>query len=367
MASLWTGTYPQRNGVLRFDHSLPEEALLPAEVLREAGFRTAGVWRNGWVAPNFGFEQGFEFYFNPKPGRARVQLQRQHPSPDSLAGTDEDLADSATSFLASYGRERFFLYLHYMDLHQYVYDDTAPDLGNAYSDAYDKSIHWIDRLIGALVRDLEDRGLMDRTVIVLASDHGEAFREHGFEGHARNLHHEVTEVPWLIVLPFRLSEPIVVEQRAANTDVWPTVLDLLGLPELPGADGRSLVPLILRAGGVAQEVPPELESRPIFAQLDQRWGAPREKPAPLVGVADGDLRLFLPATRPEQAELFDRATDPAEKVDLREQRPEEVARLRAIAEAYLENDESPWGAQAKQVELDEMRLNQLRALGYVIK
>ena len=62
MASLWTGLNPIRTGVLRSEHGMPEESLLPAEILRDAGFRTAGVWRNGWVAPNFGFGQGFEVY-----------------------------------------------------------------------------------------------------------------------------------------------------------------------------------------------------------------------------------------------------------------------------------------------------------------
>jgi arylsulfatase A-like enzyme len=367
MASLWTGTYPARNGVLRYDHALPEEAVLPAEILRDAGYRTAGIWRNGWVAPNFGFGQGFEFYLNPKPGRTRAQLQRSHPSPDSLSGTDEDIADSGLEFLESYGRERFFLYLHYMDLHQYVFDDTLADLGNAYSDAYDKSIRWTDRVIGALVTSLEERGLLDRTVIVLASDHGEAFREHGFEGHARDLHREVAEVPFVIVLPFQLEPGIVVEERVANTDVWPTLLDLLGLPPLPGADGKSLVPLIEHAAGIAPEAPAELVSRPLFAQLDQLWGAPQKKPDPLVGVTEGSLRYFLPVERPARASLFDLATDPRELQDLREERSDDAARLRGLAEAYFTDTEIPWGKAPVKVEIDEMRLNQLRALGYIVK
>jgi glucan phosphoethanolaminetransferase (alkaline phosphatase superfamily) len=60
MASLWTATNPVRNGILRFNHTLPEEVDFPAEIFRRAGFRTAGIWRNGWVAPNFGFAQGFD-------------------------------------------------------------------------------------------------------------------------------------------------------------------------------------------------------------------------------------------------------------------------------------------------------------------
>jgi arylsulfatase A-like enzyme len=367
MASLWTGTYPARNGVLRFDHALPDEALLPAEILRNAGFRTAGIWRNGWVAPNFGFAQGFEFYLNPKPGRARAQLQRNHPAPDALGGTDEDVADSALSFLESYGRERFFLYLHYMDLHQYVFDDTAADLGNSYSDAYDRSIRWIDRLVGALVTDLGERGLLDRTVIVLASDHGEAFREHGFEGHARDLHSEVAAVPFVIVLPFQLQPGIVVEERVANTDIWPTLLDLLGLPPLPGADGRSLMPLVEHAAGLRPDAPAELASRPIFSQLDQLWGSPNKKPDPLVAVTEGGLRYFIPVARPDRATLFDTASDPKELKNLSAERADEAARLRKLADAYLEDAETPWGKAPNQVDLDEMRLNQLRALGYVIK
>lgn len=367
MASLWTGTYPARNGILRYDHALPEEAVLPAETLRQAGFRTAGIWRNGWLAPNFGFQQGFEFYLNPKPGRSRAQLQRSHPSPASLSGTDEDVADSASAFLESYGRERFFLYLHYMDLHQYVFDDTAPDLGNDYSGAYDKSIRWIDRLVGSLVTDLGERGLLDRTLIVLASDHGEAFREHGFEGHARDLHSEVAEVPFVILLPFELRPGIVVDERVANADIWPTLLDLLGLPPLPGADGKSLMPLIERAAGLRADAPADLVSRPIYSQLDQVWGAPQKKPDPLVAVTDGNLRFFLPVARPNRATLYDTSTDPKELNDLHAQRADDVARLRGLADGYLENSEIPWGKVPTKVDIDELRLNQLRALGYVIQ
>ena len=55
MASLWTGLNPIRTGIVRSQHAAPPEATLPAEILRAEGFRTAGLWRNGWVAPNFGF------------------------------------------------------------------------------------------------------------------------------------------------------------------------------------------------------------------------------------------------------------------------------------------------------------------------
>jgi arylsulfatase A-like enzyme len=367
MASMWTGTWPAKNGVLRYDHVLPQEALMPAEIMRAAGFRTAGLWRNGWVAPNFGFDQGFEFYLNPKPGTERERMQRSHPSPEQILGTDEDIVDSSASFLENYSRERFFLYVHLMDLHQYVFDAAAPDFGSAYSDAYDKSISWINRVIQALVKQLEDRDVLSRTVIAIASDHGEAFMEHGHEGHARDLHHEVTEVPFMIILPFRMDPGIVVEERVANIDIWPTLLDLLGLPALPGADGKSLLPLVAHAAGITNGgAPTEYTDRPIFSQLDRRWGAPQERPRFLVAVTDGQLRLMMPTDAPKQSVLYDRTSDPNENSDVAAQRPEDTDRLRKLAEGYMADAKSPWGKPPGEVEIDELRLNQLRALGYIV-
>ena len=73
-------------------------------------------------------------------------------------------------------------------------------------------------------------GLADKTIIAIASDHGEAFLEHGVEGHARNLYQEVQDVPLILYLPFRLDPGITVNTPVANVDLWPTLLDLLGLP-----------------------------------------------------------------------------------------------------------------------------------------
>jgi arylsulfatase A-like enzyme len=62
MASLWTSLYPMRTGVTRYDDVLAEEAVMAAERFSDAGFRTIGIYRNGWVAPTFGFDQGFDVY-----------------------------------------------------------------------------------------------------------------------------------------------------------------------------------------------------------------------------------------------------------------------------------------------------------------
>jgi arylsulfatase A-like enzyme len=212
--------------------------------------------------------------------------------------------------------------------------------------------------------NLDKRGLLEKTLVVLSSDHGEAFGEHGREGHARDVHAEVTEVPLILAFPFRLEPGIVVKSRSQNVDVWPTVLDLMGFPPLEGVDGHSLVPEI-EASARGESL--EYGSRLAFAQIDQTWGR-REapQPAPMVAVTEGSYRLVYPARNPEGLMLYDRDSDVREQRNIAEEEPETAARLRQRAEGYLASPPPPWGDQTPSVEIDDMDLNQLRALGYVL-
>jgi arylsulfatase A-like enzyme len=361
MASLWTANHPVSTGITRYPDGMPEAAVFPAEILREAGYRTVGIWRNGWLAPNFGFAQGFDLYMLPEPS-PNPNARRNNPSSFQLRGTDQDITKAAAAFLRSVRPdERFFLYLHYMDVHQYVYAE-GPDFGTSYSDIYDNAIHWVDANLGTLVAHLQRQGLMKRTLLMVASDHGEAFREHGGEGHARNLYVETTRVPFLIVPPVRLEQPLVVRTPVENVDVWPTLLDLLGLPPLPGAQGRSLVPLMEAA---ARGEEPVTQARPRFAYLDQTWGRTGSEPAPLVAVELDGHRLFVPAKKPGAAELYETGSDPMEQRDLAEAHPELVDRLREHVDAYRNLPQAVWG-EPVEVPLSDFELGQLRALGYIV-
>ena len=113
MASMWTGLYPIRAGITRFDQVIPEEAELPAERLSEAGFDTVGLYRNGWVSPNFGFGQGFDIYVKPAGRPMAPSVRRENPT-ISGSFTDEDVLYSAMEYLRVSGRDRWFLYLHLM-------------------------------------------------------------------------------------------------------------------------------------------------------------------------------------------------------------------------------------------------------------
>ena len=361
MASLWTGLYPVRTGVTRSPQALSADARMPAEILRDAGFHTAAIWRNGWVGPAFGFSQGFDVYLSPRPSPIPASVRREKPTV-GVAGTDQDLVSSAIEFLRSHGEERWFLYLHLMDVHQYVYDEDTALFGTRYSDLYDNAIRWVDRVLARLLREIDARGLREKTLIVVAADHGEAFGEHGREGHARDVYGEVTTTPFVLSLPFRLEPGIVVQAPTENVDVWPTLLDLLGLPPLEGADGRSRLPEILAA---ARGEPGASSDGPRFAHIDQTWGRTGEAPRPMVAVSEGPYRLVHRAAA-GRGELYDRAADPREQHDIAAEQPEVLARLTALAEEYLKKPPAPW-QRAPSVELGEDELERLRALGYSVQ
>jgi len=361
MASLWTGMYPARTGVTRFDDMVPDAARMPAEILREAGFRTAALYRNGWVAPTFGFDQGFEVYSRPAPRPVAPSIRASNPTLQ-LGGTDEDAIAGAIEFLRIHGDERWFLYLHLMDVHQYLYDEESALFGGSYADVYDNAIRWTDGTIAVLWEYLVEWGLLDHTLVAIASDHGEAFRERGVEGHAREVYRETTEVPLVLSFPFRLQPGVVVDVRTRNVDLWPTLLDLIGLSAPPDIDGRSVLPELLASA--RGEAPPAAD-RTALAHLDQQWGKRMSAPQPTVAVADGTLRYVRETNRGQRFErLFDSASDPPELHDRAAEDPESLARLRGIADAYLEIV-PPWG-DAPEREIGELELNQLRALGYAV-
>ena len=156
----------------------------------------------------------------------------------------------------------------------------------------------------------------------------------------------------------------MIDTRTENVDIWPTLLDLLGLPPLEPSDGSSLVPVILAA---ARGEPPPQDGTPAFAHSIRRWGQGHARPS----CADGGGRLRrLPlcaasSSEAKREELFDRSSDPIETIDVQEKHPEVTERLRAAAREYLER-QPPWTAQPPDLELDEMQRNQLRALGYAV-
>ncbi|MBY0402075.1 sulfatase [Myxococcota bacterium] len=359
MASMWSSRTPLRVGVTRFNHTISDQVQMPAEILKEAGFKTIGLYRNGWVNPSFGFSQGFEKYYKPLGGYQDPQIQRMRPNAQ-LSGTDESVMADATEFLRIHGKtSRWFLYLHLMDVHEYTYDQESALFGNSVSDIYDNSILREDWVISTLYDYMGRQGLLEKTIVVLISDHGEAFGERGFEGHAREVFPETTETPFIVSLPFELSPGVVVKTRSSNVDVWPTLLDLIGLssPETD-LDGVSRREAILAAIEGAEAPKDEAVS---IAFLDENWGTPGGERLASVSIVDGPLRYVSGSAlngRPYEVLL---SSEDGSKSNQLATKPDDAERLRATAKEVLEQKSA---FESKEIKLDQMQLDQLRALGY---
>jgi arylsulfatase A-like enzyme len=367
MASMWTSFYPTRNGIIEFGDIIPEDAILPAEVFSKEGYRTVGIYRNGWISPNFGFAQGFEVY--SRPGRVEVKRDVILANPTiKMKGVDTDTIDTAIEFLRAERSNKWFLYLHMMDVHEYTYDIESALFGSSYSDIYDNSIRWTDDNLSILFTQMFDWGLFKNTLIVITSDHGEAFMEHGAEGHAKALYRETTEIPMIMLFPFRLEAGMaLVSTRTRNVDIWPTVYELLGFdqPDHPAEpDGVSVLADVVAA---ARRVPAAAESkaRTGFAHLSQGWGKGGSGNRAYT-LADQNFRYFrkVESNGDIAEELFDASEDPLEKEDVSERRPEILDDMRLKADT-LAIEAPVWGVPEKR-DLSEMELNQLRALGYKI-
>jgi arylsulfatase A-like enzyme len=369
MASQWTGMWPRRVGVLRYDQVLAPEARTAPEALRAAGFRTHGLFRNPWLSEIFGFARGFDGYRVPAPRPLPAGLSQGTKSDFHAEGSDRDLIDEGVRFLEVIGDQRFLLYLHFMDVHQYVSEISA-DPATSYPDRYDGSVTWLDGEVGRLLDALAKLQLRERTIVVLSSDHGEGFYERGQElgGHGGTLYRETIQVPWIVSLPFPLRHGVVIDELVANVDVWPTLLDLLGLPPLPAADGMSLAPRIAAAVGTPSEQPASPTAatpRPVFAALERSWNDPRRPPSLIVSVDDGRHRLIREEPGAGAAELYDQTADPQELVNRSADAPTVVADLGAKLDEQAGTPAIAEGGPPS-VDLGHLMREQLRALGYAV-
>jgi arylsulfatase A-like enzyme len=349
-ASLFTSLHPFQHGVIwnirrmrenefRFSR-LPEEPQTIAEALREAGYATFAVSDNQSASGLGGFDAGFDRFESTSDASATAVNRK----------VKEWRADLQ-------GDRPYFLYLHYMDAHEpylpqgKAFDefmkDGRPNPRRDFVAAYDSEIRLLDSKVQGLFETL---GWSENTILIVTSDHGEGFHDHGLVGHANSLYDELMRVPLLVhqgggaVTPGRIAVPV------GHVDVLPTVRELAGLPPDPRNVGWSLAPL-LRTGRW------DRGDRPLLAhQLE--FDEKHEVRAVVFG------RHKLVERRPGRAQLFDVVADPGETRDLAAQEPEIVARLR---EAYdrAEAGATRYGQAGRESQLSPEAIEKLRALGYV--
>ncbi len=124
-----------------------------------------------------------------------------------------------------------------------------------------------------------------------------------------------------------------------------------------------MLPLILAGRGASPERAPADLTRPVVSHLDQHWGG-RAEPREWVSLTDGDSRLIVQVGQPNSIEFYDSSTDPSEATNRSAENSTELKPMVERIDRYLIDSEPPWGVESLTIEVDELRLNQLRALGY---
>jgi arylsulfatase A-like enzyme len=342
MASLLTSTYPDEHGVRGVDDRLRLDALTMAEVLAERGYFTAAVQSNPWMHPQSQLGQGFaEYHWLGSAAAAEIN-------------------EAAFDVLTRRRGEPFFLYLHYLDVHHpYTPPDAYRQFGSAAPDLYDGEIRHLDAQLAGLVESLESASLLENTLLVVTSDHGEEFGEHGGRYHGTTLYQEQLRVPLSIRWTGRLEGGRRIKETVRSIDIAPTLLGLMDVPIPRSFQGISRTNLILgQSTGVPSEEPPA------FAQVGLNDLAPDRDLFCVVG----PRWKYIRDRRSSWRRLFDRQRDPGEHHDVSTIHPQVVHAMERIvlgsADGARPTPRRPAMA-AEEGALDPQLTRMLRALGYL--
>jgi len=228
-ASVLTGVYPCVHGVSDDPATrLPVRVMPLAEILRGQGYMTAAVTEGGELDEDT-FGLGFESFAVNAGGTL-----------DLPAGRVEDGVAAARAWLTRHADGPFFLFLHTYQPHA-PYTPPAPygDAQGTDADRYAGEVRYTDAALGPLFTALDTDQLRDHTILVVTSDHGEAFGEHQHQGHGE-LYDEDIRVPFLWWAPGLIPAGRQINVVAGGVDIAPTVLALLGIPIPPWMQGRDL-------------------------------------------------------------------------------------------------------------------------------
>ena len=332
---------------LSFDTGLAPGLTTLPELFRDAGYATAAFVENAWVTHALGFSRGFGTW-----------VENRSPELTEPVGQAEKTFTETADWIDAHRDQPWLAFAHTYQVH---HPHTPPPgylervTGGAGAppatatekerDLYDGEIRYTDDLLGRLLDRLQAADVLRDTVIVLFSDHGEHFGEHGQQRHGFSLYEELLRVPLVVSGP-GIPAGKRVGAEVGLIDVLPTMTELAGIATPPGLQGRSLVPLLRGES---------LPSRTLFAEL------------PLLGLvaARRDGQKILIDTKQKKAWTTDVGADPREQAARAS--CDDPATAAALAE-YQRSCTTPapqaTGAHAPPEALDPEVRRKLEALGY---
>jgi len=371
MSSTWTSLYPDEvHASAGLKSRLPEDRVTLAEVLSGPEVLTAGFTANPMAGRAYDLSRGFDEFFEVFSERGTGAAAFREVVP---------------AWLAAHKSQRFFAYIHYREPH-FPYDAPPPwdtrfgsegaipksarldwEVFRRYNrglvpfgpaeeedlvNLYDGSLAFVDHEVGLLRDALVALDLWDKTVFILAADHGEALHERGYTGHNVEVYETSARVPLIVRLPPSLGvAPRRVEALASHLDLAPTIADVFGRRGASGSArqfrGRSLLPVIEGAPGSPAVLTRSVWESPRYALRDPSY-------------------VFVYDTRGGHDQLFDRRTDPDEEHDILSEKPLRAAVYRETIRAFLlGRDLSREEASGEEARLSPEQCENLRSLGYV--
>jgi arylsulfatase A-like enzyme len=274
--SMFTSLYPSVHGVQDVNSQLGDAVGTLAQCLAQSGYMTMAFVAGPILARRYGFDRGFLYYDDFTAEMKRRGIARRVRNPE--------IANLAMEWLKNHASETFFLFVHYFDCHfpyeppgslakrfagEHMVEESScgitrpPDYVNGTMSAYDGVIAYTDDHVGKILNLLQELGLSDKTLVIVLSDHGEGFFEHGTVEHGNSVYEELLHVPLIMRLPGVVPAGRRIGGNISHVDLMPTVLGLLGVAGPSHMQGIDLSPVI--RGG--QPVPERL----IYSEL-AAWG-----------------------------------------------------------------------------------------------
>ncbi len=380
-ASMFTGVYPSVHRCVNFTSPIAEEIPTLAEILSQAGYTTASFSSNPTLNTNLGFGRGFGLFDDFSVDMwLEIESTIEDRTKKRVINTEtsSSLTRAILDWLDKNHSKKFFLFALYMDPH-YNYTpvppyDTRYDSGYkgtitgnvGYVDKpsprdiehvkalYDGEIRYTDEYVGKVVEYLKKLGHADDTVIVILSDHGEEFWEHGGVQHERTLYQEVLWVPMVIWYPKLIPAGVRVDELVSHVDVMPSILDLAGIKPPAAINGRNLAYLINKNGS-------EVFRDAAFSELDIAQRVHERS------IYQGNKKVTYGVDL-KQSWLYDLKDDPyemnGEEMDLIFGVPEFEKALNEWRKT-CKSITKELGVSSKKITIDPTTLKRLRELGYV--
>lgn len=379
MASILTSRYPVEHMTGWIHQALPDSIPTLAEILRENGYYTMAVGNNGHLDRGFGFDKGFDIFdinnitpliaTSPIPiiglvsNRLWVKLGWFHPTYHSA----RHLTRSAARLISECS-EPFFLYAHYIDPHVPYFSKGLNPFQPSFEkenieklkELYDEEINFTDRFVGALLTMMEDEGLMENTLVVVTSDHGEEFMEHGEWKHGKNLYNESLNIPLIMYFPGRLAAGILDDRLVESIDIMPTILSIAGIDAVQGS-GRDLFASSEMPGPLHHDFHPEVFSEYASAPLNDKGIKMFTVQTPKWKLVKSYKDSLLTGT-----ELYDIASDNGEKLDLADKHSDVVRYFEEkLSEHRMLQASGDFIADGRKESIDPAEKMQIRSLGYI--